>query len=199
MTPEPTDPVYRLTQSASIYLLGAALGCAVGLLLAALNLFWAAAAVVVGAAGYAIVRLRGRTVITLTRRRLFVTTVLGESSLRLADVRDVRLDKDLWSRNLVVEGKDGQRLKVRDVQDAAGAVAVIQSLVRHAQDAAVLAPRSPPWGADLPILGANLPRPQALPTFLTPGTAAERAALDAKLDHKAHVKAFDLGFLEERR
>jgi len=177
--PTPDEEVYRLTQSASIHLLGTALGCAVGLLLTALRLPWVAGAVVLGSAGYAIVRLRSRTLVIVTRRRLVVSAALHESSLRLDEVRDARLENDLWSRNLVVEARDGRVLKVRDVQDPAGAIAVIQSLARHASDAA--APRSqatpPRRAAPLPILDAPPPR---------------------KLDRKARTKPFDLGFLERR-
>lgn len=192
------EVVYRLTQSPAIHLLGTALGCALGLLLTALRMPLLAALVVAGSAGYALVRLKGRTVVTVTRRRVIVSGVLGESAIPLSDVRAVRVEKDLWSRNLVVETREGRALRVRDVHDPAGAVAVIQSVARHVRDAEPGPGPARSW-APLPVVDADAAKPVAIPAFLPPGAAAERTAVESRVAHKARVRAFDLHFLDESR
>ncbi|GEM_PF-4482019 len=128
------EPLYRLTQSAGLPLLGTALGCAFALLLAALRLPWAAGVVVLLAAAYGVAGLRLRAEVIATRRRLVVRRAWREEAVRFADVRAVRLERDLWSTDLVVARASGRPLRVRDLQDPSGAVAVLGSLVRAARE-----------------------------------------------------------------
>ncbi|MEA3201300.1 MAG: hypothetical protein QOE90_2728 [Thermoplasmata archaeon] len=205
--PVPREPPrYTLTQSATIHLLGAALGCAVALLLAVLRLWIAAAVVLALSAGYSILRLRTRTVVTATDRRIRIAGTFGEVAIRHEDVGAIRLERDILGPNLVIARRDGSEVRVRDVADPAGAVAVLGSLVRSA-----LAPRpTAPWGAapalspeDLVALAAPPPpanaRQEPLPVFLPPESAAERAALSAKLAQKRAVRPVDLSFLDRDR
>lgn len=188
----PEDVVYTRTQSAGLYVLGALLGCSVALLLVALRMPAGGLAVALASGGYALLRLRTRTVVTATPRRIHVARTLGTISILHHDVARVALEKDLWSRDLVIVRRDGSEVRVPDLRDPAGAVAVLASLVRAAQRPAPPESELPRVFSASDLLAMSEPSQGPAGEIFPPRSDDEREAVQAKIGRKRGVRPVDL-------
>lgn len=131
------EAVFDVRQTASIYILLALLGGAISLLLWAVGQPAFAAAEGVVTLLWVPFLLRARKRCVLTRERIIVDGYFTTHAMDLARVRSVKLERD-WLHHtlLAVRDDDGRALVVRDLKDAAGVVAVVESLARLARERA---------------------------------------------------------------
>lgn len=131
------DVVLEMRQSAGIHALGAGLGLALALLLAALGWFPGAAIVALVTVLWAAFLAATRTRCVVTQRRILVRGAFREASVRLAAVHGMMLTRDVLKHDVLVVDHGEGRLVVRDLRDARAVLSVLESLVRRAR-----APRS---------------------------------------------------------
>lgn len=125
------DVVLEMRQSAGLHVLGAGLGIAVALLLAALRWFPAAAVVALVALIWGAFLVATRTRCIVTQRRILVRGTFREASVRIASVHGMMLTRDVLRHDVLVVDHGEGRLVVRDLRDARAVLSVLESLVRR--------------------------------------------------------------------
>lgn len=127
------EVVLTVRQSAGTHALLAGLGLASAALLFVAGLRPLAASTLLVASVWGAFLAATRTRCTVTRRRIVVEGLLRDRVLDLVDVTRAHLERDaLLHRMLVVEHAGGA-LRVRDLTDPGGVVAVVESLARQAR------------------------------------------------------------------